>query len=73
MSGKQTDPTPEQIRLACLLIQSRWSDDEKLKRLRVDLRPQYRRADGRQQVMSNADYNVHHEQREELQEAMSDG
>lgn len=70
---KNQDPTLEQIAAACLLIRSGWSDDEKLKRLRADLRPSYRLADGRQQAMSNAAYNVHHGQREELQEAMSDG
>ena len=38
--------TPEVIAAECLLIQSLWSPTERIKRMRVDLRPVYRRADG---------------------------
>ena len=41
------DPSPAEIAAACLLIQAIWAPDERLRRLRVDLRPMVRAADGR--------------------------
>lgn len=64
---KPQDPSPEEIAAACLLIQSTWSPREKLSRLRVDLRPTFTLADGRQHDIDAETYNGHHEQREAIQ------
>jgi hypothetical protein len=66
------DPSPEQIRLACLEIQRGWSERERMTRLRVDLRPTYTRCDGVTEEMSSSVYDGHHERRAELQ-AMAGG
>lgn len=71
MAEVRIDPTIDEITAECLRIQATWTTDETLKRLRPDLRPTYSLADGRQQVMSNAAYNVHHEQREALQQVLT--
>lgn len=55
------DPTPEEIAAACLEIQAGWTPQERLRRLRVDLRPQYTRCDGVTETMAAADYDLHHE------------
>jgi hypothetical protein len=68
----KADPTPEQIRLACLEIQSTWSEAERMKRLRADLRPTYTRCDGVTEPMTADVYDRHHERRAELQ-AMAGG
>lgn len=48
MSAQPTqNPTPEEIRQACLLIQAAWTEAERLKRLRPDWRPVVQAADGR--------------------------
>jgi hypothetical protein len=47
MSTQQRDPTPDEIRQACLEIQAGWSPAERMRRLRVDLRPTIQTADGR--------------------------
>lgn len=60
------DPSPEEISAACLEIQATWTAEEKLRRLRVDLRPTFTMADGRRQDMTSATYNRHHEQREQI-------
>ncbi len=60
------DPSPEEIRQICLLIQSTWSAREKLSRLRVDLRPHYTRCDGEHEEMTADNYNGHHGQREAI-------
>lgn len=39
------DPSPEEIRLACAEIQATWSPAERLRRLRIDMRPSYQRCD----------------------------
>ena len=44
---QQLNPSPEEIAAACLAIQSEWSETERMKRLRCDLRPQVQTADGR--------------------------
>ncbi len=61
------DPSPEVIAAACLLIQSTWTEAERMKRLRVDLRPTYQRCDGETEEMSSSVYDGHHEQRADLQ------
>lgn len=64
-----TDPTPEQIHQACQLIQSGWTPDERLKRLRADLRPMVACADGRHVAVTGGDYEGHHMRHGELQAA----
>lgn len=61
MSGK--DPSPEDIARACREIQGEWTAEERLRRLRVDLRPSFRSADGRLLHMHAADYDGHHRSR----------
>jgi len=56
------DPSPNELALACLQIQSHWTPDERLKRLRADLRPMVKAADDRLVSVSAADYG-HHERR----------
>jgi hypothetical protein len=63
-STRRRDPTPEEIESECLLIRSGWSDEERLKRLRVDLRPYFRRADGQRETIDAAAYEIHHSTRE---------
>lgn len=65
---KPNDPTPEQIEAACLLIQAGWSPEERMRRLRADLRPTYQRGDGERLEMSSDVYDRHHRARQELQE-----
>ena len=62
MAAKQ-DPSPAEIAAACLEIQRGWSEQEKLKRLRVDLRPTFTRCDGERLEMSSEDYSEHHDGR----------
>ena len=58
------DPTPAKIAELCLEIQRGWSEQEKLKRLRADLRPMYTRCDGERLEMSSSVYDQHHKRRE---------
>jgi hypothetical protein len=58
---KNADPTPAEIEAACLLIQAGWTEAERLKRLRVDLRPTYTRCDGIRENIALEDYEAHHE------------
>jgi hypothetical protein len=58
---KNADPTPAEIEAACLLIQAGWTEAERLKRLRVDLRPTYQRCDGERETMTSEVYDAHHE------------
>lgn len=58
------DPSPEEIAAACLEIQATWSERERLSRLRVDLRPTYRRCDGIREDIDEETYGRHHEQKE---------
>jgi hypothetical protein len=60
------DPTPAEIAAACLEIQATWSERERMSRLRVDLRPTFTTADGRELEIDAAAYNRHHEQRAQL-------
>ncbi len=61
------DPTPTEIAAACLLIQAGWTPDEKLKRLRSDLRPSFVRCDGEREEMTADIYRGHHSEREAIQ------
>lgn len=63
------EPTPQEIRQRCLQIQSTWSDSERMSRLRVDMRPSYRRCDGVPETIGAADYSGHHDARARLQES----
>jgi hypothetical protein len=69
---KSNDPTPEEIAQRCAEIQAGWSPEERMKRLRSDLRPHYTRCDGVTEPMTAANYDRHHERRAELQ-AMAGG
>ena len=60
------DPSPEEITAACLIIQATWSPDERLRRLRVDLRPTVRCADGRLVSVTADDYDGHQMNHEAL-------
>lgn len=60
------DPSPEEIRIACAEIQSGWSSEDRMKRLRVDLRPTYQRCDGIREDIDVHDYNEHHQRRAKL-------
>ena len=53
------DPSPNELALACLQIQSHWTSDERLRRLRSDERPMVRCADGRPVAMAADDYVTH--------------
>ena len=66
MTDQTPDPTPSEIAAACLEIQSTWTAEEKLRRLRVDLRPCFTLVDGRQQGMDATTYNAHHDAREAM-------
>lgn len=54
------DPSPAEIAAACLQIQSRWAPAERLKRLRPDWRPAYRRVDGESVTFDLGIYADHH-------------
>ena len=68
----KADPTPEEIRLACLEIQSTWTPEERMKRLRSDLRPTYSRCDGVAEEMTAANYEGHHDERAAILDTMAD-
>ena len=67
---KATDPTPAEIAAACLEIQRGWSEQEKLKRLRSDLRPSFVRCDGELMTMAAEDYEGHHDTRAAILDTM---
>jgi hypothetical protein len=67
--AQNPDPSPAEIAELCLLIQAGWSPEERMRRLRADLRPTYQRCDSERLEMSSDVYDRHHEQRAELQEA----
>lgn len=66
------DPSPEQIRLACLEIQRGWSERERQSRLRADWRPTFTRCDGIRQDIDAEVYSGHHTRRAELLEMAGD-
>ena len=59
-------PTPAEIAERCLEIQKTWSPAERLRRLRVDLRPAYRACDGSMEEITVDAYDDHHSGREAL-------
>ncbi len=65
------DPTPAEIAHRCAEIQATWTEAERMKRLRSDLRPTYTRCDGVTETMAADDYEGHHDAREKLR-AMAD-
>ena len=67
---QQLNPSPEEIALACLAIQSEWSEAERLKRLRCDLRPTVMTGDGRMVDVTATDYERHQVACDEGQEAV---
>ena len=54
MAQTTNNPTPQEIAERCAEIQKEWTPAERLKRLRVDLRPTVMTADGRE-VVANLD------------------
>jgi len=57
------DPSPNELHQFCLEIQSGWTPDERLRRLRSDERPMVRCADDRLLAVSADDYAKHQEAR----------
>jgi len=53
------DPSAAELTSLCAEIQSAWSADERLRRLRSDERPTVQAADGRLVSVSAADYQAH--------------
>lgn len=51
--------TPEVIAAECLKIQAEWTPEIRLRRMRVDMRPVFRRADGVIEEIDSADYESH--------------
>ena len=61
MTDRRADPSPEQISERCAEIRQSWTAEEHFRRMRPDMRPEYRLADGEYQEISAADYEAHHE------------
>ncbi len=61
MSTQRRDPSPSEIAELTAEIRSGWTAEERLRRLRADLRPEYSLADGSMQTMSSVAYEAHHE------------
>ena len=55
------DPSPAQIARECKRIQAGWTPAERLRRLRVDLRPVVTGADGRSHDVTADDFEAHTE------------
>lgn len=55
----QSDPTPEEIAAMCLEIQAGWTPEQRLRRLRHDLRPQIILVDGTTAAVSAESLAVH--------------
>ena len=62
------DPTIEQIAERCAEIQNEWSPAERMRRLRCDLRPQVRCADGSLEQMTVESMEIHQAACEALQD-----
>jgi len=54
------DPTPADIERMTAEIRAEWTAEEKMRRLRPDLRPSFTRCDGEQIEMSAEGYERHH-------------
>jgi hypothetical protein len=65
--SRSNDPSPAQIAAMCLEIQSTWTAEERLKRLRCDWRPTFVRCDDVQVDMDLRVYDQHIEAGERLQ------
>lgn len=68
----KADPSPEEIAAACLEIQAGWSETERMKRLRADLRPTFTRCDGERLEMTAEVYTGHHGTRAAILDTMAD-
>ena len=60
------DPTPSEIVAACLEIQAGWTPEERMRRLRPDMRPTISLCDGRAMEMTAEAYGRHHSEREAM-------
>ena len=60
MANANRDPSPSEIAAVCAEIQAGWTERERLKRLRADLRPTFIRCDGVRETMSSSGYERHH-------------
>jgi hypothetical protein len=69
VNAAKPDPTPSEIAEICWEIQAGWSDEERLKRMRIDWRPTYRRCDGEHPEFAVTIYESHHENHETLNAA----
>lgn len=54
------DPTLAEIAEMCLEIQAGWTDEQRLRRMRYDLRPQLNLIDGRVRDLTAEDVAIHH-------------
>ena len=59
MNERIPDPSPEEIAERCAAIQAEWTPEERMRRLRCDLRPQVMTADGRLVDVSTEAYEAH--------------
>jgi hypothetical protein len=69
VNAAKPDPTPEEIAAICLEIQAGWSDEARLKRLRIDWRPAFVRCDGQLIDMDLKTYESHQQNHEMLNAA----
>ena len=54
------DPSPAEIAAACLQIQATWTSAVRLKRMRPDQRPSFRKVNGEAVTIDLAIYSEHH-------------
>ena len=66
---RTADPTQEEIAAICLEIQAGWTDEERLKRMRIDWRPAFVRCDDQLIDMDLKTYESHHQNHETLNAA----
>jgi hypothetical protein len=69
VNAAKPDPSPSEIAALCLEIQAAWSDEERLKRMRIDWRPAFVRCDDQLIDMDLKTYESHHENHEILNAA----
>jgi len=58
---QKRDPKPAEIAERCAEIQLSWSQQERMRRLRPDWRPQVRAGDGRLVAVTAGDFEAHQE------------
>lgn len=69
---RRADPSPQEIAERAAEIREGWSESERLSRLRVDLRPEYRRCDQIIEPITAHDYQQHHDCHQRLTEGADD-